>query len=74
MNYNYFMTPVGPDYWKTFLRNGMIAVWLLLSYYGASIFLTDRYPTDLTVKILWTIFILVPTGIIAYKFYRRFRK
>ncbi len=74
MNYNYFMTPVGPDYWKTFGRNIMIAFWLLFSFYGASIFLTDRYPSELLVKVLLTIFIIVPAGLIAYKFYRKFRK
>ena len=74
MNYNYFMTPVGPNYWKTFGRNLLIGFWLLFSFYGASIFLTDRYSSELLVKILWMIFILLPAGLIAFKFYRRFRK
>lgn len=38
MNYNYFMTPVGSDYWKTFGGNILIGFWLPFPFYG--VFLT----------------------------------
>jgi len=74
MNYNYFMTLGESTYWKTFGRNIVIGIGLLFFFYAVTVVLTDRYPSELLVKILWTLFIIIPSGLIVYKFYRRFRK
>jgi len=62
--FNYFFTPVGPEYKKKFARNVGIAVLILISFYGMMIIISDNSIEPKTKNIL-TINERIPTRTIV---------